>query len=85
MFRDLDIWQKINDGRLTTYVKPKTYRSTSFPNAVSQMLQHRDAATNEYVCTTHRIVDKESGEPLHWDEEDLHLDGIVYVKGQSQV
>jgi hypothetical protein len=83
LFERNGIWGQIESGQLTTEVLPRTSPSTSYINATSQMLKHRDAS-GLHVCTTHRIVDNVTQEALHWDEADIRLDGLVYVKAHEQ-
>ena len=56
LFEEFAIWEKIQDGRLTSEPLPKSARpSTSWPGSFSQIIKHR-LPNGKHVVTTHRVV-----------------------------
>ena len=76
LFNALDIWPKIEDGRLSVDpVLRARVPSHGYPGGTSDILRHRNAAGYQ-VATSHRITDS-SGNVVHWHGKDLHLGQIV--------
>jgi len=79
LFAEHQIWEQIRDGRLSQEEIPnKRVESWAFPDGRSVMLRHRNQA-GDHIATTHCFEMPDGSRP-HWDESDLHLTGIVYVK-----
>ncbi len=80
IFRALDMWFKINDGRLTTAPIPgKTRPSWNYPSGLSEILRHENTA-GYHVATTHRITSADGSIP-HWDARDLHIgDTVIWIE-----
>ena len=76
LFKALNIWAKIQDGRLTTSLVPnKTRPSWDYEGGSSEIVRHENTA-GYHVATTHRITAPEGSVP-HWDAKDLHIGDIV--------
>ena len=75
LFNKLDIWSKINDGRLNSRVVYHT-PSKKYSNPTSEIIKHF-TSDGKHVATTHRIRDK-TGEVLHWDAKDVKYKGFRY-------
>ena len=77
LFAELRVWERVKHGQLTSDVAPrKTVPSTNYPNALSQIVQHR-LQDGTYVATTHRIINPVDGTIYHCDASDLHLNDVV--------
>jgi hypothetical protein len=84
LFEALDLWEKIEDGRLdTTAVVSSVAPSNSWPGATSHLLKHRNLA-GAHACTTHQIIDPIQG-CVHWDESDIKMGEITLAKRASTV
>ena len=79
-FREVGAWECIKSGRWTSIVLAhKEAPSHAYPSCVSQILKHFDAS-GRHVATTHRIVDRASGHIHHWDEKDIVVGCVKYVR-----
>lgn len=71
LFDELDIWTKIQNGRLTSEPKPGSHTpSYVWRNATSMIIKHSQP-DGKHVATTHCIKHDDSGDVLHWDAKDL--------------
>lgn len=77
LFAERGVWARIHDGQLTSEpIAKATAPSRTYPNAVSQIIKHRDADGNHLV-TTHRIISDDDDEQVHhWHGKDILIDGI---------
>lgn len=84
MFADREVWQRIHDGRLTSFARLATRAPSrgQYQGGTSIILIHLDPSDDAVVCSTHQICDP-NGNVLHWDESTLHEAGLVYVKDES--
>jgi len=79
LFAALEIWEKIEDGRLDTVeIVNSVAPSKSWPGARSHLLKHRTSA-GAHACTTHQIVDPIQG-CVHWDESDVKMGDVTLAK-----
>ena len=76
LFKALEIWAKIRDGRLTTSPVPsKTRPSWNYAGGSSEITSHKNSA-GYHVTTTHRIIAPDGSIP-HWDAKSLRIGDIV--------
>lgn len=79
LFQALDLWDKIQDGRLgSEQILDTRVPSHAWPGATSVILRHHNAAGYQ-VATTHRIFFPK-GDTLYWREKDLHVGDIVLFR-----
>ncbi len=79
LFKAVELWDKIRDGRLNTVeIAGKAAPSKKWPNATSYLLQHRNTRGG-HACTTHRILDPVQGS-VHWDEADVKIGEVTLAK-----
>ena len=76
LFDALEIWAKINDGRLTIEpILTARLPSRDYAGGVSDIVRHRNEFG--YQCaTTHRMTAVDSSVP-HWHGKDIHIGDIV--------
>ena len=80
LFAEFEIWEKLNDGRLTIEAIPqKVVPSKNYPSCVSQILQHR-LPNGKHIATTHRIFNTAEKTAPHWDACDFHLGDVVLYR-----
>jgi hypothetical protein len=73
MFRELGIWENINNKYLKSKIVKKD-PARDYPNSTSEIIKHFKPS-GKHVATTHRIRDNQ-GSVLHWDAKDLRVADI---------
>ena len=75
LFEEFDLWNKIRDGRLTSFPLPrKDVPSRLWPGALSRIVKH-NLPSGKHLATTHR-VEAPDGTILHEDAKDFHLQEV---------
>jgi len=76
LFEALDVWSKIQDGRLSsTPIQRARVPSWAHPGGTSDIVRHVNGAGFQ-VATTHRIQMPDGSIP-HWHAKDIHIGDIV--------
>lgn len=76
LFSALGIWDKINDGRMTSVHIPRAQRpARDYPGGTSDIVRHM-GQLNNHVATTHRITMADGTIP-HWDAKDIRIGEII--------
>jgi hypothetical protein len=79
LFQALDLWRKIDDGRLTSDPIPKSrVPSWHYSPGISEIVRHRNNA-GFHIATTHRVVMLDGSIP-HWDAKDIHIGEITLYR-----